>query len=149
MVEAGDFDLAVGPCQARQDRGQRIERVGDGAAVCAGVQIAVGPLDQDLEVRQSLEAVGDRGDPRRELAGVGDDGIIALQPLVVLAHVGFEAGPPDFFLTLDQDLDIDRQRARCLEPRLDGLQMSEHLALVVGGSPGIEVAVLDRWLKRR
>ena len=35
-----------------------------------------------------------------------------------------------------------------LEPRLDGLQMREHLALVVGGAAGVEVAVADGRLER-
>ena len=149
VVEPGDLDPAVGPLQAGQDRRQGIERVGDRAAVGAGMEVAVGPLDEELEVGQPLQAVGDRRHAGGELAGVGDDRVVAGQPLVVLGDVRLEVGPADLLLALDQELDVHRQRAGRLEPGLGGLQVGEHLPLVVGGPPGVEVAVADGRLERR
>ena len=113
------------------------------------MQVAVGPLHVELEVGQPLQAVGDGRHARGELAGVGDDGVVAGQPVGVLGHVGLEVDPADLFLTLDQELDVDGERPGRLEPGLGRLQVGEHLALVVGGAAGVEVAVANRRLERR
>ena len=113
------------------------------------MKVAVGSLDVDLEVGQSLQAVGDGRHARGELAGVGDDRVVAGQTVAVLGDVGLEIDAADLFLTLDQELDVHRKRPGRLEPGLGGLQVGEHLALVVGGPSGVEVAVADGRLERR
>ena len=43
-----------------------------------------------------------------------------------------EVGAADLFLPLDQELHVDRQAAVLLQVGLNGLEVHEHLALVVG-----------------
>ena len=112
------------------------------------MQVAVGALHQDLEVGQALQAISDRGRSRGELAAVGDDGVVASEALGLVGHIGFQVGPADLFLAFDHELDVDRQLAGGLEPRLGGFQMREHLALIVGGAAGVEVAVALGRLER-
>ncbi len=59
VVKPRDPDLSIRPFQAGQDGRQGVERVGHGTAEGAGVQVAVGSLNVDLEVGQALQAVGD------------------------------------------------------------------------------------------
>ena len=60
VVETREPDLAVSVLQAGENRRQRVQRVCDRAAVGSRVQVAVGPLDEKLEVRQAFQAIGDR-----------------------------------------------------------------------------------------
>ena len=113
------------------------------------MQVAVGSQNMDLEVSQSLQAVRYGRHARGKLAGVGDDRKVASQAVAVLGDVGLEIDAADLFLTLDQELDVHRQRPGRLEPGLCRLQVSEHLALVVRGPASIKVAVADCRLERR
>ncbi len=113
------------------------------------MEVAIGPLNQELEVGQSFESVGDRRLTGGELAGVGNDGVVASQPLLVGRDIGLDARAADLFLALDDELDIHRQRLRCLQPGLDSLQVGEHLALVVGGPARVQIAIAHGRLKRR
>ena len=148
IVEPGDLNPAVGRLQAGEDRRQGVQGVGDGPAVGSGVQVAVGALHQDLEVGQPFQPVSDRGRSRGKLAAIGNDGVVAGEPLGLLGHIGFQVCPANLFLALDDELDVHRQLARGLEPRLGGFQMREHLAFVVGGAAGVEIAVALGGLER-
>ena len=68
VIKSLDPDPAIRPFQTCQDRRQRVERVGDGAAVGARVQVAIGSLNVELEVSQPLQAVGDCRHPGGKLA---------------------------------------------------------------------------------
>jgi hypothetical protein len=50
---------------------------------------------------------------------------------------------------LDEELDVHRKIAAALEERLDRLDVHEHLALVVGGAPRVDLAVANGRLERR
>jgi hypothetical protein len=113
------------------------------------MQIAIGPLNQDFEVSQPFQTIGDRWLTRCELAGIGNHCVIAGEKLVVRREIIGKTGPADLFFSFDQDLDVDRQPSRYLEPGLDRFEVREHLALVVGRSPSIEVAVSNGRFERR
>ena len=136
------------PCEAREDGRQRVEGVGHGAAEGAGVEVRLGAVHDQLEVGQTFEAVGDRGHAGGELAGVGDDRVIAAELRRVRRDVGFQVRAADLFLAFDQELDVHRQAAAGLEPGFGGLEVGEHLPLVVGRAAGVEVAVADGRLER-
>ena len=53
----------------------------------------------------------------------------------------------DFFFAFDQDFDLQRKLAYGCEPRLDAFDVRKHLAFVVGGATGVEVAVADGRLE--
>jgi hypothetical protein len=48
LVEAGNFHLALGVVHVAEDRGQHADRVDRRAAVEAGMQVAVGAVDDDF-----------------------------------------------------------------------------------------------------
>ena len=73
----------------------------------------------------------------------------AVELVLVLAHELVEVLAADFLLALDEDLDVDRQRPGLLQPGLDGLEVHEDLALVVGRAARVDLAVAHRRLKRR
>jgi hypothetical protein len=54
VVETVDRDRPVGRVQAGQQRAQGVQRVGHGAAVPTGVQVAAGTLHRDIQAHQSL-----------------------------------------------------------------------------------------------
>ena len=59
-----------------------------------------------------------------------------------------QAVAADLFFALDQELQVQRQPALDRDPGLGALQVGEHLALVVGGAAGVEVAVAAGRLER-
>jgi hypothetical protein len=55
----------------------------------------------------------------------------------------------DFLFAFDEELDIERQLPLLFQVRLDGLDVHEHLALVVGRSARVDLAVANGRLERR
>ncbi len=55
----------------------------------------------------------------------------------------------DFLFALDEELHLQRQLLARLDPGFDAFDVSEHLAFVVGGAAGVDVAVANRRLERR
>ncbi len=60
-----------------------------------------------------------------------------------------EVDAADFFLSLDEEPDVERQAAGLLHVGLDRLDVHEHLALVVGRAARVNLAVAHGCLKRR
>jgi hypothetical protein len=60
-----------------------------------------------------------------------------------------EVGGPDFFLAFENDLHVDGESAVLFQVCLDGLEVHEHLTLVVGSAARVDLAVADRCLERR
>ena len=54
-----------------------------------------------------------------------------------------EVGGADLLFALEDDLHVHRQAAVLLQVRLDGLEVHEHLALVVGRAARVDLAVAD------
>ena len=149
VVEAIDGDPAVGAVQAREDVDERVQRVGDGAAEAAGVQVFIGTLDDDVEGGQPLG-----GDRQRRLARtphrtVGRDDQVGGELLGVRAEVGRQVRAPDLLLALEEELHVQRQSALLLEEGLRDLEHEVDGPLVVAAAAAAhDVAVdgeLERW----
>ena len=111
VVEAGHRDRAVRAVQAGQDRGQRVHRVGDGAAVAARVQVLGGAGDDDVQADQALGGDRQRRLGRPPHRAVGGDDQVGGELVGVRAHVGRQVRAADLLLALEQELDVQRQRA--------------------------------------
>jgi hypothetical protein len=113
------------------------------------VQIGVRARDVDLEVRQAAQAVTDRRDAAIEHRRIGDHHDAGLQRLAVLAHEVVEMRRADFLFALDEHLDVHRKRSGLTQPGLDGLEVHEDLALVIGAAARVDLAVAHRGLEGR
>ena len=111
------------------------------------MQIAVGAADVKLVIGDAPQPVGDGRHAGGELAAVAHHDAVARQPVGVLGDVLFQALAAHLLLALDNELQIDRQPALDGDPGLGAFQVGEHLAFVVGGPPGVEVAVAAAWLE--
>jgi hypothetical protein len=67
----------------------------------------------------------------------------------VLLDKGVQVGAADFFLSFDQELEIDRRRALGPEKGLGCRQVRIMLALVVAGAACVQTIVAQGGLKRR
>ena len=141
VVEAGDRHAALLVDQARQDGAQGVGRIGHRAAERAGVEVAVRAGHAKLEVGQAAQAVVDGRDAGGELVAVANHHAVAGQPVGVLAKVLLQGVAADLLLALDEELQVQGQAALDGDPGLGALQVGEHLAFVVGGAAGVEVAV--------
>ena len=100
-------------------------------------------------IGDAAQAVGDRRLAGGELAGVADDDHVAGQLFLVARDERIEILAADFFFAFDQELELHRQPAGGLQPRLGPFDVREHLALVVGGAAGVDIAVAAGRLERR
>ena len=149
VVEAGDLDAPAAILHLRQDLRQHHRRVCDGAAERSRMQIALRAAEIDLAVDEAAQPVANRRDAAIEHRRIRDhDDVGAELALVGLDEV-VEVRRADFFLAFEDDLHVDRQLAGLLQVRLDGLEVHEHLALVVGRSARVDLAVADGRLKGR
>ena len=73
----------------------------------------------------------------------------AFSSLLVGLDEVVQVGAADFFFAFEDQLDVHRQAAVLLQVRFDGLEVHEHLALVVGRAARVDLAVADRRLERR
>ncbi len=113
------------------------------------MQIARGATHVDLVVREAAQPVADRWHAPVEHRRIGNDHHVGRQLLFVTADVVVEVGAADLLLALEHDLDVDRQAARLLQVRFDGLEVHEDLALVVRGAARVDLAVADGGLEGR
>ena len=133
----------------RQDLAEHERRIGHRAAERSRMEVALRAAQIDLEVRQPAQAVADRRDAAVEHRRVRDHHDVGRELLLVRAHELVEVRAAHFLFALDEELDVDRQAPVLLDVRLDGLDVHEHLALVVGGAARVDLAVAHRRLERR
>ena len=124
-------------------------RVGDGAAKGSGMQIGVAAFQLDLAVHEAAQAVTDRRHAAGEHRRVGDHDDVGFERVLVRDDEVVEVRAADLFLALENDPDVHRQPAVLLQVRLDGLEVHEDLALVVGRAARVDLAVADGRLERR
>jgi hypothetical protein len=149
VVIAVDRHAVVGIDHRVEGPDKGPDRVGGDAAPVSGMEIAVRSPGTQLDVQHAADAesdlriaiVGDRtvghvNEVGCEQFAVGDDGIM-------------EVGTAGFFLALDQELDVDGERACCVHPGTDRRDVAEMLGLVVGDTTGIDATLADDRLKRR
>ena len=113
------------------------------------MQVAIRALQPQLVVGDAAQAVGDRRNAGSELPAVADHHAVAAQLLGMAGNILFQGHRADLFFALDDVLQIDRQPALGGNPGLGAFDMREHLAFVVGGAAGVDVAVAPRRFERR
>jgi hypothetical protein len=146
VVEPGDGDPAVLVVQRGQQPGQRGQRVGDRAAERAGVQVDVRAVEVDLAAGQPAHA-GRRGrEVAGEHAGVGDHRDVRGDPVPPVAQQVGEVRRAGLLLALDEEAQRDRRGvpAGRGQVRAQAEQVEQQLALVVGGTAGVELLATDR-----
>ena len=136
-------------CSLANSSAEDRQRIGNGAAKNAGVQVLRGPGDFDFVVVEAAQGVGDRRDAAREHAGVRDDQGIGFELRFVVVDVVPKAFAADFFLAFDQDFDIDGQLAGGLLQGVEGADVDMDLAFVVGGAAAEEIAAANGGLEGR
>ena len=100
-------------CSEATSRAMRVQRVGDAAAMAAGMQVLAGAADRELERREAAARDGDRRLVRPPHRAVGREHEIGRQAARhARATNGLEMRAADLLLALDQELDVDRQAAR-------------------------------------
>ena len=102
----------------------------------AGMQVAIGAAHDHFLIDHAAQGRGDGGRVLVPHAGVADEGHVGLQLVLVgLDEFGQELRAV-LLRALDQEGDVDRQRARHGLPGAAGLDEGHHLALVVGRRRG-------------
>src|SRR5690606_37632568 len=79
----------------------------------------------------------------------GDDEEIRTDELSMLLQKLWKVCGTDFFFALDQELDVERERALRLDQGLQRLKVHKHLPLVVACAPSPNVSITDGRLKGR
>ena len=128
---------------------QRLQRVGDAAAMTAGMEVLGGAGQREFQRREP--AIGNRdgrlvGPPH---GAVGRQHEIGLQLVGMGAHEILEMRAAELLLALDHQLEVDRQPACGLEIGLRRLDRNQHRPLVVRDAAGVEAVVADLWRERR
>ena len=99
------------------------------------MQVAVGAGDLHLGVAEAAQAGGDAGNVVGDDARVTDQDHIGREQLFILHEEILQVVTADFLFPFDDELQVDRLLAR-LHHGLQRLDVHEHLALVITGTPG-------------
>ena len=148
VVKTGNRDAEILVVQPGKQLTEDGERVGNGSAKNAGVQILRRAGNLHLVIVQAAQAIRNRRDSGREHRRVGNDQRVGLQTAPVFLNKVPQAHAADFLFPFDHDLDVDGQLALNIAERLQSFQVNVHLALVVGGAAPKEIAVAHGGLER-
>jgi len=118
------------------------------AAERAGVQVGRGAGDFHFKIAQPPQAVADRRDPLAQHGGVAHQQAVASEQVLLPMDEFVNVLAAHFLLAFDDELDVHRQLALHLHERLEGLEVHEHLSLVVHHAARVEVAVAQGQLPR-
>ena len=132
-----------------EDLGQCADGVGDGTAETARVQVERRTLNVYLDAGETTEPCAERGQVRRNNRRVRHHEDVGTEPLLLAHHDLLEVYGPGLFLTFHDELEVQRAPPFTASTELHRLQVHPDLALVVDGTPGVEVAVADLRLERR
>src|SRR5258708_3417211 len=122
-------------------------RVGDGSAINAAVQVAVGAGDFDLDIGKTAYPDVDRGCIEAQHGRITDEDDVGPEQVLMGGNEFGQVGTADLFFPFDNELDIGRQGAR-LHHGLEGLYVHIELAFVVGAAAGIYLSVPDHRFER-
>src|SRR5690606_5091328 len=111
VVEAFDQDLTVGRAETGDDGRQRVQRILDGAAIAARVQVAFGALDVDLQGADAPAAHLDVGLLHPVEAAVGAQHRVAAQLLAARLEQAWPMVAASFLWSVDGWLVSCRRRA--------------------------------------
>src|SRR5262245_60756837 len=103
------------------------------------MEVVTGTAAVDLGVEHAAEGIDGGGNTGSGHAGVGDEGEVASKLPGMGLDVRGDRLAADLFFALDKDANVNRKHAVAgAHQRLEGLEESVHLALVVHGAAGIE-----------
>jgi hypothetical protein len=149
VVEAVHGDPSLLVAHRGQQVDQRPQRVGGDPAPVARVQRPVGPPCPQLEA-------GDPPDPEHQPPAaarvdrpVAPDHQVGGEPSPLAGGEGGQVGRADLLLAVQQHLDRAGQLAPGRQQALDGQELGQVLALVVGRAAAVQAAVADLGLERR
>src|SRR5579859_3650551 len=121
-------------------------RVRHGAAINPAVQVAVGAGDLHLDIAETPHPDVDRRRVEAEHGRIADQDDVGLEEVRMCAHEFRQVGAADLLFAFDDEFDVGGQ-GLCLDHRLEGLYMHIELALVIGGTPGIDLPVFYHGLE--
>ena len=128
---------------------EAIDGVGRGSAVEAGVEVAAGSGGFDFHVNEAAETDGEGGQTGGVEGGVRDESDVGFELLRVFGDELGDGLAADLLFAFDQEFDIEGEGAAEFAEGFDGLDVGVELALVVGRTAGVDVAVGDDRLKGR
>ena len=127
-----------------------MDRVWRGAAVEAGVQIAIRTGGFHLHIDQAAQPDAQGGKALRVKLRIGDQRDVGLELGRIFRDELADGRAADLFFAFDQELEIDGQLARVHgAQRFGGLDVHVHLPFVVGRAAGVDVAVVNGGLEGR
>ena len=111
IVEARNGDAEILVVKLGEKLGENRQRIGNRAAVHAGMKIAHGAGQFDLIIIQAAQSVGDGGHALGEHRRIGNDERVGFQLFLVFLDVVPKADAADFFFAFDQDFYVDGKLA--------------------------------------
>src|SRR5205085_5376854 len=142
FVKARNQDLTFAILQFADDLSEREERVRGCATVHAGVQVRLSAKSFNLRVNETTQANAQGRKVGRKQLGIANQGKISFQFGFLLTNVLRDRLTTNFFLTFDDELDVQRQLAIVpFHQGFDSFDFHPELAFVVHGSAGIDIVV--------
>ena len=149
LIKTGNLDEAVIVEDLAQQVAQGHRRIFHRAAENAGVQVARRAVQLDFKCNDAAQRIGERGMFRAGHAGVRDDDGVAFQFGTIFFQKDGKVFAADFLLTFNHKSQVAGQGSSGFEIGLDGLQVGEVLALVVGAAARVNGTSLNARLERR
>jgi hypothetical protein len=132
------------------DLAERLERVVDGAAEIAGVEVMPLAPHFQLDAEGTAQGFGHCRAAGPQHRHIGHDGGIGPPGVLVVGDEIAQVGAADLLFAFEDALHIDGKRAGAAQPAFERLDVGEHLSLVVGGATAVEaVAAQGRRKGRR
>src|SRR6266567_4034659 len=143
IVETWHGDTEIPVVKFREQLRQDRERIGNGAAINAGMQIALRAGQFDLIVVQAAQAVSNGGNALAEHGSIGDNESVGLELFLVMLNKIPEADAADFLFAFDQNFHVNRKPAVHFLERFERFEMDVDLAFIIGSTASKEVTVAD------
>ena len=112
------------------------------------MQVGLRAVHVDLDRARTFEADNQPRLILRPLGSVGTEDEVAGETLAVGGDEGRQLRASDLLLALEDELHVERQRARCPQERLDAEDAQEEVRLHVGGATAVEAAVANLRIER-
>ena len=107
------------------------------------MKVAGRPFHRHLTAGDTTQAVTHGGDSLCDHAGIGDSDDIALELVLMLLQKRHQVRAADFLFAFKEEDQVYRQHAVLVNCFLHPKNVSEHLALVIGGAACPYSAVTD------
>ena len=141
--------MAVAILESAQDFGDRLYRIGSGAAVDAGVQVVICALDMQLAVHNAAQPDAQGGQVRREHFRVADHRGVGMEARRPGCDVRFDVLASGLLFAFDQESHIDWKVSVVLQQAFHRLEQDVSLSFVVGGAARVEIVSAHGGLEGR